>query len=545
MTKQYKSFTLPLASCTNPKDYQTLQTIWTQLKNIWGNQVWPEHTLMTQETSKGTLKGAWWKTYIHKTQIKGRSNWGLGENAIYFRGLMECMRQVMVSCEERRDVLPYAEQYDWDESKLNEINQAISEAGLKMQKHNVLRGICRSHGDVYPSETPALRLDLSVFHDQACYRDEESLKNDRELIYRLRVSKTNWVTLCVKIPMYCQPTSWTDPKVYSKPLIRETAGGGLVVQVGYETPSGKAEDYGLDSKRVFAIDLGQVRAFAGSWYDSRTGEWETGFNAHAETDRVNHELAARCRDVGRLIDKNNRLGLIIKGQVSPDPVDVDAYERRAGEIGFLREKITRQKGKVAWLIARDVVDHAVRHHCGVIKMEDLGFVQEAYGSKWAHGLVRQRLEERARAFGITVEVVPAKDSSRLDPFTLESVTPRSDRSVVTSGGVMDRDDVASLNLASRKSTRACRALKRKTGSPVKMGGQRRLSRDRRKVTATPRRACPVSGKSRVRCLVKSFKSGGLRSVIVAVDCGSALDHNGLAARISLKADPRWACDDTV
>ena len=118
MTKQYKSFTLPLASCTNPKDYKTLQTIWTQLKNIWGNQVWPEHTLMTQETSKGALKGEWWKTYTHKTQIKGRSNWGLGENAIYFRGLMECRRQVMVSCEERRDVLPYAEQYDWDETKL-------------------------------------------------------------------------------------------------------------------------------------------------------------------------------------------------------------------------------------------------------------------------------------------------------------------------------------------------------------------------------------------------------------------------------------------
>ena len=106
---------------------------------------------MTQETGKGTLKVSWWKTYIHKTQIKGRSNWGLGENAIYFRGLMECMRQVMVSCEERRDVLPYAEQYDWDETKLNEINQAISEAGLKMQKHNVLRGICRSKGDVYPT----------------------------------------------------------------------------------------------------------------------------------------------------------------------------------------------------------------------------------------------------------------------------------------------------------------------------------------------------------------------------------------------------------
>ena len=67
MTKQYKSFTLPLASCTNPKDYKTLQTIWTQLKNIWSNQVWPEHTLMTQETGKSSLKGTWWKTYIHKS----------------------------------------------------------------------------------------------------------------------------------------------------------------------------------------------------------------------------------------------------------------------------------------------------------------------------------------------------------------------------------------------------------------------------------------------------------------------------------------------
>ena len=100
--------------------------------------------------------------------------------------------------------------------------------------------------------------------------------------------------------------------------------------------------------------------------------------------------------------------------------------------------------------------------------------------------------------------------------------------------------------ASRKSTRACRALKRKTGLPVKMGGQGCLSRDRRKVTATPKRARPVSGKSRVRCLVKSsFNSGGLRSVIVAVDCGSALGYGDSAARISLVTDPRWVCDDTV
>ena len=59
MTKQYKSFTLPLASCTNPKDYKTLQTVWTKLKDIWVNQVWPEHTLMTQAGLQAQVHGAW------------------------------------------------------------------------------------------------------------------------------------------------------------------------------------------------------------------------------------------------------------------------------------------------------------------------------------------------------------------------------------------------------------------------------------------------------------------------------------------------------
>ena len=36
-----------------------------------------------------------------------------------------------------------------------------------------------------------------------------------------------------------------------------------------------------------------------------------------------------------------------------------------------------------------------------------------------------------------------------------------------------------------------------------------------------------------------------QSVTVAVDCGSTLDHNGLAARISLEAGPRWTRDDTI
>ena len=49
----------------------------------------------------------------------------------------------------------------------------------------------------------------------------------------------------------------------------------------------------------------------------------------------------------------------------------------------------------------------------------------------------------------------------------------------------------------------------------------------------------------MRCLVKSFKCGGLRSVAVAVDCGSALGYGDSAARISLSAGPRWVCDDTA
>ena len=36
-----------------------------------------------------------------------------------------------------------------------------------------------------------------------------------------------------------------------------------------------------------------------------------------------------------------------------------------------------------------------------------------------------------------------------------------------------------------------------------------------------------------------YSNNGLQSITVAVDCGSALDHNGLAARTSLVTDPRW------
>ena len=42
-----------------------------------------------------------------------------------------------------------------------------------------------------------------------------------------------------------------------------------------------------------------------------------------------------------------------------------------------------------------------------------------------------------------------------------------------------------------------------------------------------------------------YSNNGLQSSTVAVDCGSALDHNGLAARTSLSAGLRWTRDNTV
>lgn len=42
-----------------------------------------------------------------------------------------------------------------------------------------------------------------------------------------------------------------------------------------------------------------------------------------------------------------------------------------------------------------------------------------------------------------------------------------------------------------------------------------------------------------------YSNNGLQSITVAVDCGSALDHNGLAARTSLVTGLRWTRDNTV
>lgn len=542
--KNVKSFQTPLYNCVNTQDWITLtQYTIPELQTHW-TEVWSENNLMRGETSTLTRKGDWWTTYLTKTQIS-RKNWTLGENALWFRVLMESMRQTLASCQERRDIIPYAQEYDWDETKLNEINQAAASDGVKMQKYSVLRGICRTHGDVYPAEEPPLRLDLSVIHNQGCYRDDTSLKTDpRTLVYKLRVSKTDWVTLKVKIPLYCQPVSLTDPKTYSKPLIRVARNGAVMLQVTYEAATGNPADYDLTPNRVYAIDLGVVKAYAGSWLDVKSGEWGTGFLPTRETERVNDALSVTCRILRNIVVRQDALGKIIKGQASPDPVDVAAWARRDTERGLLSAKVTELKDIVAWLISRDVVAQALSLGCGVIKMEDLGFVQEAYGSKWAHGLVKDRLTERARAFGITVEVVPAGDSSHLDPFTMERVEPRADRSVVTSGGMMDRDDLASLNLASRKSSKACRALKRKTGSPVKVGGQSQVRRDRRKMGPTPRRARPVRRRrvllGLINCdpmVVCHGVAWGSRLVSVAVDYGSASPHGGVIARTDCSGQP--------
>jgi hypothetical protein len=389
---------------------------------------------------KRARRGDYWNQYAKLTRIPYKT-WGLGENAKYFRALTEAQRNLVESQAQRKTVAMICANHDYDYKQLVNIREDCTANGL-YPRNSLIRNVCESNGAVSWPERPVLRFDWSTQDKQTITQDTPGSP-----VYRLRLP-TGWITLRVPVP-------WrVNSKVFHKPLVRRREDGKLIIQVAYDVEPTEPTGDGL-----LGVDLGKIRNYAASTLYP-DGSWVTGYSPSRETERLN-EKQRRCESQrNELLSKRSTLRSMLQGkkQLTEVRAKLGKIEQ---ELSLLRLRLINRKKHLARLTGRDVVSQAVALGCSRISMEDLFFTRR-FGTKWAHGEIDRAVEQAAESHGIRVLKVSARNSSHEDPFTGSRSDPGPDRLTGTVFGSMDRDDSASLVLASRGLSKRPVAGHRKT-----------------------------------------------------------------------------------
>lgn len=123
-----------------------------------------------------------------------------------------------------------------------------------------------------------------------------------------------------------------------------------------------------------------------------------------------------------------------------------------------KRRRTNLKYQIARLIAVEVVNVAIQEECKEIHIENLVWVKNKAG-KWNFSAIQKCIEEVAELYDIKVVKVSAKNSSKEHPVTGE-IGKVNDREVrFSTGQVIDRDQLAGLNLALRRTKEEARKIK--------------------------------------------------------------------------------------
>ena len=131
-----------------------------------------------------------------------------------------------------------------------------------------------------------------------------------------------------------------------------------------------------------------------------------------------------------------------------------------------RRKRTNLKYQIARLIAVEVVNVAIQEECKEIHIEYLAWVKNK-ARKWNFSAIQKCIEEVAELYDIKVVKVSAKNSSKENPVTGE-IGKVNDREVrFSTRQVIDRDQLAGLNLALRRPKEEARKIKQLNKRKVK------------------------------------------------------------------------------
>ena len=390
------------------------------------DRILTDENLMRQimQVNTNLKRGDYWRE-LRDIIGDGFKQWGYGSNAWYARMIYEQLRRIVTSGEERRAVHDALLRHN------NEITdklwEDLNESGIR-PKHGVVRNVQR---EIRNGSFTACPMSATLVMDYTSVSDaaiEKKLADNRWLF---RTSATSWLDIEILLPKNVRKQA--TGKIAKPRFMKKRLTGEYTGCVSYEVliPDELSPD------RVLGVDLGIVKPFSASALGA-DGLVSSEYVISKRTQHLIDKYDRIQQSIDRLFAKQSRCEGLVTGE---------RFERRAAEIEAACRKRRRLRSEIVRFVALDIVLCALAEDCGEVHVERLSWLDSTGGS-WNHSEVQAALAEVASLFGLRVLKVNAAYSSCTDPVSGEHGVERG-RDVVFEGWVVDRDFLASVNLACR------------------------------------------------------------------------------------------------
>lgn len=354
------------------------------------------------------------------------------------------------------------------EKVCTELRDDLTSQGLypkNTELENIFRDISRNDQQNY-SITP-VHCDYTV-GDKSIVRQEVV---EGTVYVSLQCGSDHWFNLSYQLPTHLN--LHLIEKV-SKPVLHIDEDNNLCLR--FTVFMEDREVVNLNEDLILGYDAGKIKPVTCAAVH-RDGEYSRELTSSRELDVLNdklNRLYVNKRSVSAKLEcyedllVNNEDGLLI-----------DKYLNLYEEHLFISRKITNIKEHKSWLIARDMIVHALEHNCATIHAEELSWVGST-GGKWDRAVTLERAKHKSQQYGVKVEIVDARGTSweypieyAVNPAPQAKYDPATRTLSIEGHEPINKDYSASIACAVR--------------TPLKKGKKRKKKESSRKRAIQPKR----------------------------------------------------------
>ncbi len=412
---QWKSFNINMPSELIPI-YDFLQN---ELNFILSND---ETRVLLDKIDLSKLRGDVWRDMRDSLKFRIK-DWPLHNKTWHSYILFENIRREIKSKQEAIII--------WNELVKNDFN-INEELFDSLHKLNIYPTRSRISNIKRSNSVPELARN-AIFSLDYTVSSSQFFRMKTNNICEIKIGKKDWIEYEIIFP------SSIDERftgVISKPrFIKRKRDGKYIGICSYIYEVG---DYELEDK-ILGVDIGKIKLFSSVVMDKKGN-----FSEELINPKYSQETEYK---INRLYENKQILYNKMKSYEDLRLTSLPKYEIWKNLYSNITNKITNTKDYQAKLLSSEIVKLALEQKCKTIHIEDLSWLN-SQGGKWNHSQIHSKIIEKASMYGIEVKKVSAFNTSKEHPITKE-VGIIQDRTVKFTTGKIDRDLLASINIALR------------------------------------------------------------------------------------------------
>ena len=346
-----------------------------------------------------------------------------------------------------------------------------------------LRNLKRSDEPPTIAKKATFVMDYSISAEQNCQRIADN-------IFGFNYESGKYLTYEVVIPLSVRKN--LTGRIAKPRFIKRKSDGRYIGHCSYQVgiPTVKGQN-------ILGVDLGKKKLFSSVVLYSDGNYSDEIINSRL-SHRIDEKLKRKLKDLEHLLAKNKTFEDLINGDINLFNFHLEEIRQdRVNQIMELRGNISHTKRYLAKLLASEVVSIAKENDCKEIHLENLSWL-ESRGGRWNHSEVQEFITEFAELEGIRVIKIYAKYTSSAHPVAGELGKKRNRNIQFQNGDAIDRDLLASINIAKRnkrnqKENKVTKLRKHHTSTPkkIKKPSNRRVSLTIRQKLLTNQRGTEI------------------------------------------------------